>query len=484
MSPELLENDYDEGKRLSPRDVLNWLLFARHAVRRRRWLAACVFVIGTLVTIGGVALRSKQYRVEVRVLARSADVLANLVNPRRPTTSRDQRDLLAGAEEQIKSRQSRTQVIEATKLDRVVLVENGFVAKLKAQIREALFDRPDAKLLHKALLKALDDNIQVSVYDQRVLVIRVTWNDPHVTRALAQAVLDQFLAGKRERELAELKDTVTILERTLIRSRAQLEEKSRRLENLIVEKEADLKRRLGSASVRDTSRVISFQRPVAAPQEQERAPPSEALRQKRQELDRARGQWQRRLDRANSTLARLKDSLGPRHPDVQSATREAMQAAVIPAELEALEAEYRKLAAQEEAEAAPEPFTVVKMPLSEAAYAAISTDPDVEALMTELHEIVAEFNELTDRRSDAELEIEMTSTGFTHRFLVTEPPAVPLHPTRSLSGPLRFVGIVLSFILAVLACMVADLMAGRIFETFQIERSLGLEIIGEYQSDK
>jgi uncharacterized protein involved in exopolysaccharide biosynthesis len=476
MTAETEWSEEEEAGGLQVRDLLHWSAFALQAVWRRRRLAAVVLLAGMAVTFGATALRPTEYEVEVRVLANSTETFSTLVNPRRSVPQGLEQRVRAAAE-RIRSRQSRARLIDMTNLQALLEERRGSLAKLQASMREAISGPPDPVLVRAGLLVAIDKSLSVSVAYERVIIMRVVWNDAAIATALAQAALEQLMETERDRELAQLNDTIEVLDRSIGRARARLSETSDRLEALIREKESDMMRR--SRIRRGTSRTMSFRRPGSSSSD-EAAQLDPVLQARERALREAERTWQRQRDAATTRLARLRESLGPQHPDVRDAERAAAQASVVPAELEALRAEVESLIAQEQTgENGPRRFQVVQFPLSETAYAALTSDPEVESVMTELRDYITQYNDILDRKEDAELEVDMARTGFAHRYDVTKPPVMPLKPRHSVTHFLQAAGLVFSLLFAVLVCAVADLRSGLVLAAFQVERATGLPLLDE-----
>ncbi len=92
-----------------------------------------------------------------------------------------------------------------------------------------------------------------------------------------------------------------------------------------------------------------------------------------------------------------------------------------------------------------------------------------------------ELNQLEsvlERTDGARIELAVSDAAFKYRYSVIRPPQVPLSPIRPNLRLIVIAGIVGSLLLAVAAAVGKDMLSDRIFERWQIERHLGLPILG------
>ncbi len=86
---------------------------------------------------------------------------------------------------------------------------------------------------------------------------------------------------------------------------------------------------------------------------------------------------------------------------------------------------------------------------------------------------------LLDRIDSARIELDTARAAFKYRYAVLRPPILPSAPAKP-KLPLLAIGALLAAAgLSVIAAVLADLRSGRLLETWQVERLLGLPVLGE-----
>jgi chromosome segregation ATPase len=256
-------------------------------------------------------------------------------------------------------------------------------------------------------------------------------------------------------------------------------------------KEGELTQRLTVRETRER-RTVSFRRPAATALESTGRDGAQDQAQRIREMERRLrhlvDQHDQRLERARQNLERLEESLGPRHPDLQAARREVEDARPIPGEITKLKTQIANARARlpsPQSSAAPSGarFEVVQMPLSEDVYNALQADPEVGHMMEEVNKYATEYGAQLDRLEAAELEIEMSNAAFAYRYTVTQPPTYPTKPVSSKRKLVLMAGVFLGILVALAACLIWDLASGRVRARWQVERLLGVPVLGEVRLD-
>jgi capsular polysaccharide biosynthesis protein len=84
-----------------------------------------------------------------------------------------------------------------------------------------------------------------------------------------------------------------------------------------------------------------------------------------------------------------------------------------------------------------------------------------------------------DRLDNAQVEKDAARAGFGYRYIVTLPPVFPRRPEKPQTSKVMVGALVAALALAALMALLADLRSRRVLETWQIERLLGLRVLGE-----
>jgi hypothetical protein len=198
-------------------------------------------------------------------------------------------------------------------------------------------------------------------------------------------------------------------------------------------------------------------------------------------------------------LAALQTVYTPSHPSVQTLQqniamiqKDSPQLVALKAAVEQLEAKYDELAAAEAERVAkaelnrrqttpasraetpepvqaegPPPAPVEPVPSQAAQFASLR-------LRTEL----SQLQSILERTDGARIELAVSEAAFKYRYTVIKPAQVPREPQ---SPQVRLVlagAFVLSLVLGLVATVTKDLMSDRVLESWQVERRLGLPILG------
>jgi hypothetical protein len=104
---------------------------------------------------------------------------------------------------------------------------------------------------------------------------------------------------------------------------------------------------------------------------------------------------------------------------------------------------------------------------------------DDDYARTRLRFAMEKYDVLLSRIDNARIELDTARAAFKYRYSIVRPPMFPKRPAKP-NVPLVAAGAVLAAVLlSMLAAVVADRRSGRVLETWQIERLLGLPVLGE-----
>jgi uncharacterized protein involved in exopolysaccharide biosynthesis len=475
---------------LSVSELLDFGRYCMRAVLRHPRLGLSLFFVAVGIAFMAALAMPNTYSVTARILTKRSYIIPSLVSPQRAIPIDSDRPT-HGAAETILSFSFREELFEAVNLRLLLERYQSRYERFYSKLQTIVGGEVDPRKIRAGLIELLGRSIEVDVIHGRVISIEVTWSHPAVAHTLAQAIVDQYLRHQKGAEIDEIHDTVDIIQRTLIRTHARLTETSATLTELIRRKEGELTQRLTVRESRER-RTVSFRRPAATALEstardgdQDQA---QRIREMERQLRRLVDQHGQRLDRARQNLKRLEESLGPRHPDLQAARREVEEARPVPAEITKLRAQVATARARlptPQSSAAPSGarFEVVQMPLSEDVYNALQADPEVGHMMEEVNKYAVEYGALLDRLEAAELEIEMANAAFAYRYTVTQPPTFPTQPISSKRKLVLVAGVFFGTLFAFAACLLSELASGRLRARWQVERLLGVPVLGEVRLD-
>jgi hypothetical protein len=109
-------------------------------------------------------------------------------------------------------------------------------------------------------------------------------------------------------------------------------------------------------------------------------------------------------------------------------------------------------------------------------------DPRITYARSRLKIATTNYEEMLDRLEGARIELETARAAFKYRYTVTAPPQFPKRP-RSPNVPLILVGgVILAGMLALFVVTALDVAGGKFVEAWQVERSLGLRVLGQVRA--
>jgi hypothetical protein len=302
----------------------------------------------------------------------------------------------------------------------------------------------------------LDRRIDVSA-DHGTITLTVDWGDPGHAYALAQAALDSFLEARHLQEVSAIEEVISVLQGHTAKLREELdaaiEESERR---------AASHPRPAVARVRQPSEeLVGLQSLLAAKQR--------AL----QDLEEIR---RRRLADLQAQLDQARNTLSEAHPTVIGLRREIAAASIDSPQIQAARQEEQDVRRRTAARLAREGFGAAALAVPAAAppvaAAAREEDPRVRQAQ-------AQYDQMSARLNAARVELDTARAAFKYRYNVVWPPQLPDEPV-SPNGPKIFgIGLLASIVAALLVAIAPDVLAGRIVHRIQVERSLGVPVLGE-----
>jgi hypothetical protein len=475
---------------LSPREdpgaLIDWsrvrerAAFALRAVRRRPLVSAFCFLAVASLGLLSLAVMPRTYRVEAIVKASRNPVVSTLPDPvlLRSFDSEDPANL---ARDAILRRDNLAALCEETGLVERSLATRGPLARLRAWALELVtrFGEahptlaipsprgPTRQERIDALVDTLEKRLTISVpgaqpgapagaAKDRVL-IAIEWPDAETARLLVEAAARRFFESRRQTELSMGRDAFAILESRAATVRQEIEAKVARIHEL------ELAMLRGTQALSRTYRAPRGR----VPQEEELARLRVTIESKKLALaedERFRGQ---RSEELRGELARERTVYGEQHP-VLARTRDVLARLSAPSpRAEALRSEIAGL--EQEFQRASE----------RAARLVDDEDPALEYQRTELRLLLAQYTSIRDRLDGARVESAIAQAGFDRRYAFAVPPVLPRKPewpNPALSIAASVLGGVL---LALFVAAALDARSGRILERWQLERTLGLAVLGE-----
>jgi hypothetical protein len=107
-------------------------------------------------------------------------------------------------------------------------------------------------------------------------------------------------------------------------------------------------------------------------------------------------------------------------------------------------------------------------------------DPQTQLARSKLEGAIRRDQEAVARIEAANMELEVARTAFKYRYTVVTPAEVPRGPKKPIGMMVGVASVIGAALLALLLAAGADQRSGRILEEWQVQRSLKIEVLGEF----
>jgi hypothetical protein len=421
-------------------------------------------------------------------------------------------------------------LIEKTDLMREWELRREPILRLKDRI-VALVTRhhPTAedKLDSMILLLESRMNVVAGPVGDGTVTIDLLWRDPEMGFQLVKAAQDAFLVARQKAETTQINEAIRILEDysrqlhdNVNVTLAELDRTQRRpseygraaparpvtLADLGLPPEP-----AGGAAVPSLEAAIGLSAPGdvadANDAEAETAELRTRINSKKQEVVRLQSERDRQIADLQSQLSRLTAVFAPAHPSVitvqqnlAAVSHDSPQLVRVRTEVDELERELKdredeaadrqiravlesRLAAgasPEPAARAPEPSLPPAAPI--APIAPIVEPPSSEFASLRLRSELNQLENVLERTDGARIELRVSQAAFKYRYTEIRPAQVPKEPVAPNLNMILIAGLIGSLIMGVLSAVGTDLLSNRVLETWQIERQLGLPVLGTLES--
>jgi hypothetical protein len=502
------------------RQIIDYAGFLTRSLRRHSGLTVGTFSLALAVTTAAAILLPRTYHVQTKLLAQRNAVMAALSNPGRAVPSDADAPTRAAAETVLR-RDNLLTMIGQTHLLEEWTRTRAPILRVKDWLMVLFRRRPtEAERLDRlvGLLEARMVVVTGPAGDGTV-TIDLDWPDGGMAYRLVESAQQLFVEARQAAETAAIAESIGILERYA----ATLHESISRTLNELQSTQVHRGPPGGTPRVAARSSLLVPVVPSIAatlppvPAAALGAPAlganlddpqiprlKAAIAAKRQEMRNLEEVRQRQLAELEARLVQLTTVYTATHPAVASAqqniaaiSRDSPQMVTLKAETERLETEYQKrTAAAEEllqveqlrAEvakeapvvSAPQPaphrraVQTLPTPTEQPGAAGEATDLASVSLRLELNQLES----VLERTDGARIELAVSKAAFKYRYTVIRPAQVPKAPISPNLQAVFGAGLFCSLVLALVAAVGKDLLSGRILERWQVERQLGLPVLG------
>lgn len=453
--------------------------FMVRAVKRHKRLAVTTF-LGTVVLAAlALAVMPPTYRIQSRILTHTSYIIPALATPTRAIPWGAQ-STTQGAVELIKSRANLAGIIDELRLSETWELTRTSIGRAVDAVHSAIFGELDYEEMRNALIAVLERRLMAHLEDD-VIVLTIEWHDQTTALHILEVAQRRFLDGRRNTELSEINETIAILERSVSEARPAVDAAAERLKQVV----ASVSGRRGATRapvIEERAPALTSSASSAAELAQVAALEAD-LRLKRETVARIETAYRERVRAAETALGQLRTSLGPNHPDVINATRNLEIASRPPDELAALKTEEARIAMQlnNRGVSTPRSTPLAASVMRSVAPMLSTPDPEIQQAAAELDRADRTLGDLLDRLEDARIEGQTARAAFNYRYFITQPPIFPRKKVRPKPPVVLGGGVFAALFLAVFVSIAADVSSGRIVESWQITRFVGLPVLGEVE---
>lgn len=435
--------------------------FLVRSVRRHPKAAALGAAATFLMAVLALITMPPVFRSEGRILTHMAYFIPALASPTRSVPWQSQH-ATTGAVEVIRSRENYVRVINEVNLAKRWAETRTRTGKILDAVRGLVLGPLEGEQLIDALVSILE-KATLPYIDNDVISISIDWNDAETARVLAEASMKVFLERRQSGEISEIEDTVKILERNLEGSRPNLAAAENNLRAVLASR-GQLRR---VPTPRPVVPVASASPTVVA-----------GLAEKRARLGKLQAEFESRIARAQEKVDRLRESIGPSHPDMISAVRELEDASRPSEEMNQLQADTMRLEIEmnHAAGGAADPLPPdIVMDVG----GANRVDPAVEQAMADYRRAREAYDDFKRRLSDARVEMQTTKAAFSYRYIITQPPLKPAKAIKPRPPMVLGAGFVAAMFMGLLIAVLVDLRTKKVVESWMVERIAKVPLLGE-----
>lgn len=467
-------SDPDDFQLVDVAQVKNWVGFVLHSLGRRKGVVVLTFLLTVGATVGLLAILPRTYHVDAQLLTQRNTVMPALGNPGR-TVPTDANVPTRAAAETVLRRDNLLSLMKQTDLLNRWEQKRTPVLRLKDWLVQQIAPPSEEDRIN-AMVGLLEKRFNVTTGESTV-TIGIDWPDAQMGYALVDNALQNFLEQRHSAEVSSIAETIAILESHAADLREQIDST---LE--------DIKR--GQAPVSKPVKVDPVPPPprrdpaveAAKAQAAEVKVMIEAKRRAINELDDFR---RRRLAELQTELAQKRAVYADAHPavaqilqSISALQEDSPQLAALRKDERDLLSEYERLSAKRSEGASALPRASEVAPRRKASD---PPEPNVEGeySRTRLRFAMEKYDVLLDRINSARIELDTARAAFKYRYSIVRPPQLPKRAEKPKVPLVLAAGVMAAIALSIVAAALADLRSGRVLESWQVERGLGLEVLGQ-----
>jgi hypothetical protein len=466
--------DPDDFELIDVDQLKNWVRFVLHAVRRRKLLVLVVAVLTVGATLGLLSVMPRTYRIEAQLLAQRNSVMPSLGNPTRKVPAEMDNPTRAAAETVLR-RDNLLSVMKQTDLLNHWYRNRTWLFRLKDRLVD-LIAAPTEEERTVAMVEFLESRLTVKAIEPTV-TISLDWPDAQQGYRLVDAALQNFLEQRHSAEVSTIAETISILE-----GHAAI------LKEAIDAELEDVKHPPQATPPGVASNAPSPpRRDLAA--ETNRAEIAEVkvmLAAKRRAINELEEFRHRRLADLQAQLAQQRAVYADAHPavvtllqSISALQEDSPQMVTLRTEERELQTELERLSARRGEGTSAVTKARPSEPPPPRPGDKRADELNAEYTRTRLRFAMEKYDVLLERIEAARIELDTARAAFKYRYAVIRPPGLPRGPVKPKVPLVLAGGLIAALALGTLAAALADFWSGKILELWQMERGLGLPVLGQ-----
>jgi uncharacterized protein involved in exopolysaccharide biosynthesis len=477
--------------------IRDYLGFFVRSTKRHKLMLLLLTGLFAGIGVAAVAVLPKSYRVETKVLATRSQALAVRGDSNMGT------EPYRGAAETILRRDNLESLVKQIDLVHSWYHHRAPLGRFLDWARKAIAREETDEEKISWMADMLEKELVVWSTPEGTVVIQVNFPDALLAFQLAEAAQQNFLESRHATEVSAITESVSILRRHGLSLREDIDSAVDAIQKLQAERHVAIRRsspisRMGRSHSSVTTAAVEADPALLALKLQ--------MDSKQRVLADLEDSRRRRVTDLQAKLAEQKVIFTANHPtivdleqSIASLSGESPQMTAVRKELAALRAEYAEKSAPKPGEEAADKLKAVAS--SAAALNApapqIPTDiirmnedatgehdPEMMLAQGRLKDAMDKYAGLRGQIEAAQIELETAQAAFKYRYSVISPPQIPRSPMKPKPPIVIAAAAIAGLLLGMFLSIVRDLRKGKIIEKWQVERVLGLPVLGEIKLPK
>jgi uncharacterized protein involved in exopolysaccharide biosynthesis len=476
--------------------IRDWIGFVWRSRQRQPKVA-----IGVFAVIAGLGLiisftMPRIYNSQVKLLVQPDLVGPALSNPGRAVPQQD--NPLANVADTIMRRDNLVALVKETNLVDRWASTRPPTLRFKDKVMEAISGPLSEKERLTSLAQTLEQRLTVTTTPP-TLTISVDWQDPTMAYELVTLVQKNFIESRYDADVTAIEDAIRVLE-------DHIKSEGEQVDKDLAAYQASIDAQGGGAveppppppssgsagpspAAPSPALAPRIARPVASAGGSD-VDLTKALEEKRRQIRVLQDSHDRELEALKQQLVQAQLTLAAAHPTVIALQQKIDTMSQPSPDLTVLKGEERALLAQialaslsSGTPSLPGIPGVAAAPARSPSAAAAAKfpleDPRTGAARARLEATMRRYQDVIARLDSARLELDITRTAYRYRYSVVTPAEVPRGPKKRTPQIIGIASLLAGALLALLAAAAVDFRSGRILETWQVRRLLGVEVVGE-----